>query len=140
MGVGELIINNIPGNLPEPIKEELNRIQKLEKDNYGLVFAVRDSYETVLKILLLSICYLVKENDEDGFCKTLFLKQMSFGDWISELPSELKKADYVLNHPQIHKYLKQLVKFYNLSNIVKWRNDFIGHGLMSDPEDGDFTA
>lgn len=138
MGVGELIINNIPGNLPEPIKEELNRILKLEKDNYGLVFAVRDSYETVLKILLLSICYLVKENDEDGFCKTLFLKQMSFGDWISELPSELKKADYVLNHPQIHKYLKQLVKFYNLSNIVKWRNDFIGHGLMSDPEDGDF--
>lgn len=138
MGVGELIINNIPGNLPEPIKEELNRILKLEKDNYGLVFAVRDSYETILKILLLSICYLVKENDEDGFCKTLFLKQMSFGDWISELPSELKKADYVLNHPQIHKYLKQLVKFYNLSNIVKWRNDFIGHGLMSDPEDEDF--
>ena len=41
MGVGELIINNIPGNLPEPFKEELNRIQKLEKDNYGLVFAVR---------------------------------------------------------------------------------------------------
>ena len=44
MGVGELIINNIPGNLPEPIKEELNRILKLEKDNYGVVFAVRDSY------------------------------------------------------------------------------------------------
>ena len=54
----------IPSTLPLPIREEWDRLQKLQNDNYGLVFAVTDSYETVLKIILLSICYLLKENDE----------------------------------------------------------------------------
>ena len=36
-----------PPRLPEPIRKELERIQKLEGEPYGLVFAVRDLYETV---------------------------------------------------------------------------------------------
>ena len=42
--------------LPEPIRKELERIQKLEGEPYGLVFAVRDLYETVLKVICLAIC------------------------------------------------------------------------------------
>ena len=37
--------------LPEPIRKELERILKLEGEPYGLVFAVRDLYETVLKVI-----------------------------------------------------------------------------------------
>lgn len=128
----------ILSTLPLPIREEWDRLQQLQGDNYGLVFAVRDSYETVLKILLLSICYLLKEKDDDRFCRTLFEKQMSFGDWINELPSTLKKSDLVMQNPALHKYLKKLVAFYNKSGIVKWRNNFIGHGLMSNAEDQSF--
>lgn len=128
----------IPSTLPLPIREEWDRLQKLQNDNYGLVFAVRDSYETVLKIILLSICYLLKEKDDDRFCRTLFEKQMSFGDWVNELPSTLKKSDLVMQNPALHKYLKKLVAFYNKSGIVKWRNNFIGHGLMSNAEDQSF--
>lgn len=128
----------IPSTLPLPIREEWDRLQKLQNDNYGLVFAVRDSYETVLKIILLSICYLLKEKDDDRFCRTLFEKQMSFGDWVNELPSTLKKSDLVMQNPALHKYLKKLVDFYNKSGIVKWRNNFIGHGLMSNAEDQNF--
>lgn len=112
----------IPSTLPLPIREEWDRLQKLQNDNYGLVFAVRDSYETVLKIILLSICYLLKEKDDDRFCRTLFEKQMSFGDWVNELPSTLKKSDLVMQNPALHKYLKKLVAFYNKYGIVKWRN------------------
>lgn len=128
----------IPSTLPLPIREEWDRLQKLQNDNYGLVFAVRDSYETVLKIILLSICYLLKEKDDDRFCRTLFEKQMSFGDWVNELPSTLKKSDLVMQNPALHKYLKKLVAFYNKSGIVKWRNNFIGHGLMSNAGDQNF--
>lgn len=128
----------IPATLPLPIREEWDRLQKLENDNYGLVFAVRDSYETVLKIILLSICYLLKEKDDDRFCRTLFEKQMSFGDWVNELPSTLKKSDLVMQNSALHKYLKKLVAFYNKYGIVKWRNNFIGHGLMSNAEDQSF--
>ena len=128
----------IPSTLPLPIREEWDRLQKLQNDNYGLVFAVRDSYETVLKIILLSICYLLKENDDDRFCRTLFEKQMAFGDWVNELPSTLKKSNLVMQNPVLHKYLKKLVAFYNKSGIVKWRNNFIGHGLMSNAEDQSF--
>ena len=128
----------IPSTLPLPIREEWDRLQQLQNDNYGLVFAVRDSYETVLKIILLSICYLLKENDDDRFCRTLFEKQMAFGDWVNELPSTLKKSNLVMQNPVLHKYLKKLVAFYNKSGIVKWRNNFIGHGLMSNAEDQSF--
>ena len=131
-------LKSIPSTLPLPIREEWDRLQKLQNDNYGLVFAVRDSYETVLKIILLSICYLLKEKDDDRFCRTLFEKQMSFGDWVNELPSTLKKSDLVMQNPALHKYLKKLVAFYNKSGIVKWRNNFIGHGLMSNAEDQNF--
>ena len=128
----------IPSTLPLPIREEWDRLQKLENDNYGLVFAVRDSYETILKVILLSICYLLKGKDDDRFCRTLFEKQMSFGDWVNELPSTLKKSDLVMQNPALHKYLKKLVAFYNKYGIVKWRNNFIGHGLMSNAEDQSF--
>lgn len=63
---------------------------------------------------------------------------MSFGDWVNELPSTLKKSDLVMQNPALHKYLKKLVAFYNKSGIVKWRNNFIGHGLMSNAEDQNF--
>lgn len=131
---------NVPADIPAPVKAEIERIQKIKQDNYGVVFAVRDIYETVLKVLLLSICYLMEAEDDDCFCKILFLKQMAFGDWINALPSELKKSKYVLNHPLMRKYIKNLVRFYNSSNIIRWRNDYIGHGLMSNPEDDSFFA
>lgn len=63
---------------------------------------------------------------------------MAFGDWVNEMPSMLKKADYVLNRPGIRKYIVKLAAFYNNIGIVKWRNDFIGHGLMSATDDVDF--
>ena len=50
--------------LPEPIRKELERIQKLEGEPYGLVFAVRDLYETVLKVICLSVCVLIDRNGD----------------------------------------------------------------------------
>ena len=40
---------NVPADIPAPVKAEIERIHKIKQDNYGVVFAVRDIYETVLK-------------------------------------------------------------------------------------------
>lgn len=125
--------------LPEPIRKELERIQKLEGEPYGLVFAVRDLYETVLKVICLAICVLIDRSGEDDFCRVLLSpKPMSMGDWLNDLPAVLKKSRFVDGHPEIRSYLKKLGRLYNSEGIVSWRNNFIGHGLMSDPEDGRF--
>ena len=132
-------INLIPSNLPSPIKEEFNRLPAITPNSYGLVFAVRDLYETALKTICLSICYLTDQNGDDSFCSVLFSpKQMAFGDWVNGLPAKLGEVSYVKNHQELRRYLKKIVAFYNSSQIVKWRNDFIGHGLMANQEDSAF--
>lgn len=131
--------SSIPELLPDPIRVELDRIPGLEKEHYGCVFAVRDLYETVLRVICLSVCFLMEQNGEDGFCRILLSpRQMSFGDWVNALPVELKNSGYVMNHPVVREYLKKIVSFYNNSQIVRWRNDFLGHGLMSGSEDEGF--
>ena len=98
--------------LPEPIRKELERIQKLEGEPYGLVFAVRDLYETVLKVICLAICVLIDRNGEDDFCRVLLSpKPMSMGDWLNDLPAVLKKSRFVDGHPEIRSYLKKLISF-----------------------------
>lgn len=106
-----------------------------------MVFAVRDLYEITLKVICLSVCHLMKTDGDDSFCQVLLSdKQMSFGDWVNALPSVLRKSSYSAKHPNIKNFLKKLCAFYNSTDIVRWRNDFIGHGLMSNPEDKDFFA
>lgn len=103
------------------------------------MFAVRDLYETVLKVICLAICVLIDQNGEDDFCRVLLSpKPMSMGDWLNDLPAVLKKSKFVDGYPEIRSYLKKLGRFYHSEGIVSWRNNFIGHGLMSDPEDGGF--
>lgn len=120
--------------LPKPIQQEFARAEAV--DGYGLVFAVRDLYETVWKICMLAVCYVLLGEDDDSFFRVILApKQMSFGDWVNELPSVLKRTDYVRDHRGLSKFIKTLSAFYNKQNIVRWRNDFIGHGLMSAQED-----
>ena len=130
---------SLPTDLPQPILDEFDFISEMDSSNYGLVFAVRDLYETVLRVLCLSVCVLMEQSGDDSFCSSLFSnKQMSFGDWVNALPAQLKKSNLAQNDPAARNLLKQLTKFYNESGIVRWRNNFIGHGLMSRPEDQNF--
>lgn len=132
---------DLPSDLPFPIILEFDRLKTIKSGGYGMVFAVRDLYETTLKVVCLSVCYLMEADGDDSFCEILFSdKQMSFGDWVNALPSSLRKSAYSSGHPAVKNYLKKLCSFYNTTDIVRWRNDFIGHGLMSNPEDEDFFA
>lgn len=130
---------DLPLALPLPVKEEFDRIYAMQQNQYGLVFAVRDLYETVLKVICLAVCFLMDVDGEDSFCKILLSpKQMAMGDWVNDLLGALKKSRYAARHPEVARYLKKVGKFYNSTEIVKWRNNFIGHGLMSDPGDAVF--
>lgn len=124
--------------LPQPIQEELDRVKGLGKD-YGLVFAVRDLYETTLKVICLAICSRLEAEADDRFCRILLSpKTLSFGDWVNDVPSFLLKMEYVRDHPDVKNYLKKLTRVYHREDIVRWRNDFLGHGLMSEPDDKPF--
>lgn len=69
---------DLPLTLPLPVKEEFDRIHAMQQDQYGLVFAVRDLYEIVLKVICLAVCFLMEADDEDSFCKILLSpKQMA---------------------------------------------------------------
>lgn len=137
--VSAICYKDLPINLPAPINFEFNRIKVMQSGGYGMVFAVRDLYETILKVICLSVCWLIETDGDDSFCQTLFSdKQMSFGDWVNALPSVLRKSSYAAAHPPVKNFLKKLSGFYNSSNIVNWRNNFIGHGLMSNPSDEEF--
>ena len=137
--VSNIRYEDLPTDLPSPIKFEFNRIEVMQSRGYGMVFAVRDLYETVLKVISLTVCWLIEKDGDDSFSQILFSdKQMSFGDWVNELLSVLRKSSYATVHPAVKNYLKKLSGFYSSSNIVNWRNNFIGHGLMSNPSDEDF--
>lgn len=137
--VSAICYKDLPADLPAPIKFEFDRIKAMQNGGYGMVFAVRDLYETILKVICLSVCWLMETDGDDSFCQILFSdKQMSFGDWVNDLPSALRKSSYAAAHPAVKNYLKSISRFYNSTDIVKWRNNFIGHGLMSNPGDEAF--
>lgn len=115
---------DLPAKLPYPIAFEFSRIKTIENASYGMVFLVRDLYETVLKLICLSVCYHMMQNDDDSFCEILLSpKQMSFGDWLNNLAPKLRKSAYVTAKLELKHYLNKLTTFYNKTGIVKWRND-----------------
>lgn len=134
-----VLIHQLTCALPEPIEHEFSNLEDVIDNNYGLIFAVKDLYEVTLKVICLSVCYLLYKNNDDAFCKALLSpKQLSFGDWVSSVPAALRKTEITVSYPAIKNYLKKLSAFYNKSKIVYWRNNYIGHGLMSGPQDEAF--
>ena len=114
-----ILIHQLTCVLPGPIEYEFSNFSSVIDNNYGLVFAVKDLYEITLKVICLSVCHLIDENNDDSFCKVLLLpKQLSFGDWVSSVLAALRKTEVVANYPAIRNYLKKLSAFYNKSGIV----------------------
>lgn len=51
---------------------EFDRLKNIKSGGYGMVFAVRDLYETTLNAVCLSVCYLMEIDGDDSFCEVLF--------------------------------------------------------------------
>lgn len=113
-----------------------NMVNSLEF--YGAFFTIKDLFEIIIKYYSLCACAIsVKDSNED-IVKILCnpTKSMSLGDWVNTLTTE--EIGFFGKQSLWGKLLSQLRRFYNENNIVRWRNDNIGHGALASVNDQEF--
>ncbi|MCK8818139.1 hypothetical protein MWH28_12305 [Natroniella sulfidigena] len=121
-------------SFPEIIACEYKRLSDLfkEEKTYGAFFQIKDLFEILLKLptlALVSQIHYKKEHskEEKELLKELVKKPLSLGTW-QTIGNKIKKLDDLI--PEIVEIEKSILNIYNNENIVKWRNDEIGHGAL----------
>ncbi len=113
-----------------------NMVKSLEF--YGAFFTIKDLFEIIIKYYSLCACAIsVKDSNED-IVKILCnpTKSMSLGDWVNTLTTE--EIGFFGKQSLWGKLLSHLRRFFNVNNIVRWRNDNIGHGALASVNDQEF--
>lgn len=128
---------------PFIISKEYDRLHKLLEQNklYGVMFQIKDLFEVVLKFTTIIKMSIVcndkkRENDENEIIIKFFEKALTLGDWQNIANLFLKLGDNT--NSSINNILKDLTNIYEKNNIVKWRNDKIGHGALGFDETEEF--
>lgn len=136
--------------LPAIIAHEYWRFRELCKTNqpYAAYFQARDVIEVILKFEVLSVCAWANSVGDDEFRKQVaceITKQnISLGDW-RELANRIKSY-YTANPADMPSALWQgLCKtreeyFDSKKELIKWRNENIGHGALGFAEDEEFKV
>ncbi len=106
---------------------------------YGIMFQLKDIFELLLKLptLLLLENYFVDKKREAKHLEIigiLFSKKLSLGNWksLAEKCLEIDIDSYLLL------LIDKTLKFYKKLEIVTWRNNNIGHGILQHEESIDF--
>jgi len=136
---------------PSVISYEYKRLYNLSRTNntYGLILEIKDCIETIIKFCTLSACAWGKENQVPG-AKTAYEKELTsellLSDWYEILrlikafynDDERKKAGIQLPSP-LKKLVDKVLYWVKHENkdLVKWRNDTIGHGALALEDDPD---
>lgn len=134
----QLLESNIP-----IISHEYIRIKSLmhEGQYFGVLLQIKDFFEILLKVPIL-IVLNDKFNStnyseaEKNFILLTLEKPLSLGHW-HELASFIKKHTLHASL-DISSLVNNIFKLYNKNNIIKWRNDEIGHGALSLDDDQEF--
>ena len=119
----------------------LRSLCKREKA-YGVLFCLKDNFESFLKLeVLLSFAWADQNCDEEFKRRTICQitsPNLTFGAWMNlakMLLEEIEKNGYQLPDELP---LREVVSIYNKLNIVNWRNRKVAHGAMELDEDVDF--
>lgn len=124
--------------MPDIIQIELNNLR--EKCNagfqndlswYAAIFAVKDSYEILVKYSCLTVASLGFNNGDDDIFKIFTDPEcsMSLGDWTNDVLNAVKGSEFVKNDSILSSYFAGLSKLFHDTRIVSWRNDTLGHGV-----------
>jgi len=134
----ELLNLNIP-----IISHEYKRVQALlsQGQYFGVLLQIKDFLEVLLKLPVLIILNekfntQCESNEIKAFILSSLEKPLSLGHW-HELATLIKKND-LIEDENFKKLINNIVKLYNRNNIIKWRNDEIGHGALSLDDDKEF--
>jgi len=126
------------------VSHEYNRIRDLLSSGqyFGVLLQIKDFFEILLKFPVLIIAN-EKFNDRDkstdkevNFIMLALEKPLSLGHW-HELATYINKH-LSTEDSSISFLIKNIVKLYNDKNLIKWRNDEIGHGALSLDDDQEF--
>ena len=106
---------------------------------FGVLLQIKDLFEILLKLPLLLVMNDAFNNkklqkDSDFFLLALE-KPLSLGSW-QDLAHKIQKNDFKEN--KFIPLIRNILKLYNKYNIVKWRNDQIGHGALMLEDDISF--
>ena len=105
---------------------------------YGAFFTIKDLFEIIIKYYSLCACAISAKDNNEDIVKILCnpTKSMSLGDWVNTLTTE--EIRFYGKKSLWGRLLSQLRYFYNENNIVRWRNDNIGHGALASVNDQEF--
>lgn len=122
--------------VPLLIRDEYLKIFEMLSRNqiHGAFFQIKDTFEIVLKSLVLIVVVELIEselNEEDDIVFKLFEKPLSLGDWESICRLLKNKSKY----KEINLLIDATLKMFSKTLVVKWRNDFFGHGASLNPND-----
>lgn len=127
-------------SLPIGLKQEYSRLFSLLEDKklFGAFLQIKDLYEILIKIPTLSFLayeFQKKEIEKGDWLFKFFEKDLSFGDW-----NTIAKyySNDVLNE-DIKEYLKKWTKLIEGKQVIKWRNDWIGHGALAQEDNAEFN-
>ena len=119
----------------------LRGLCKREKP-YGVLFCLKDNFESFLKLeVLLSFAWVDRNCDEEFRRRTICQitsPNLTFGAWMNLaklLLEEIEKNGYLLPEEL---QLKKVVSSYNKMDIVHWRNRKVAHGALELDEDESF--
>ena len=124
--------NNL-NRLPKIISGEYKRLFELlqNKNVFGLFLQIKDTYEVFVKIPTLIAATIetkngVSEKNGDWLFK-FFEKDLALGDWNTICHAYSK----IVSNGYLKKILEKTKKLIDSSNIIKWRNDWVGHGALA---------
>lgn len=128
--------------LPSIISGEYIRLFRLlqNKNVFGLFLQIKDTYEILLKTLVLIAVTLEKrnginENNGDWLFK-FFEKDLSLGDW-STIGSSYSK---ITSDEYLKRIMGKTKALMDNSDIIKWRNDWVGHGALAQETNEEFIS
>ncbi|WP_078427648.1 hypothetical protein [Alkalihalobacterium alkalinitrilicum] len=141
---------NLQKVYPALIFHEFHRLNELIEENqlYGVFLQIKDVFEVIAKYPVLYYVSLLKQqksklNDEQQQLMHDILSQvLSLGHWetaLKKITNIFKNQDAKSSeHEAIETIAQTVGKIYKEHKIVKWRNDYIGHGALGNAEKEDF--
>lgn len=133
--------DNNMDRLPSIIFEEYKRLFTLLKDKnvFGLFLQLKDTYEIFIKVPVLIAAAIENKNSiieiNGDWLFKFFEKDLALGDWSTLCHSYCK----IVSDDCLKRIMKNTKKLIDSSDIVRWRNDWVGHGALSQETNIEFV-
>ena len=127
--------------LPSIIAHEYHRLRGLFSDGFifGTILQIKDVFEVIIKFCVSVALALAMETGRGenvlDVLKSFFEKPLSLGHWMEALRNLQEKSVQSQYLDMVPFLLFPKILQRHMNDIVSWRNEEIGHGALSMPND-----